>query len=117
MRVGILRRERIVSCKVYIIGYNQRRLKNGDLTHNIAADAAQVVVSVNGRLLPVPAGSSVAAAILLAGEASRISASGEMRGPLCGMGICMECCATVNGVQHVRTCQFQVAPGMEIVPG
>jgi hypothetical protein len=33
------------------------------------------------------------------------------------MGICMECCATVDGVNHVRSCQVIVRAGMEIVTG
>jgi sarcosine oxidase subunit alpha len=59
----------------------------------------------------------VAAAVVMAGEPCRFSVSGEARGPLCGMGICMECRATVNGVPHRRTCQMTCAPGMEVVTG
>jgi sarcosine oxidase subunit alpha len=59
----------------------------------------------------------VAAAVVMAGEPCRFSVSGEPRGPLCGMGICMECRATVNGVPHRRTCQMTCAPGMEVVTG
>lgn len=72
-------------------------------------------VRVNGKTLTVPAGTLVAAAILRAGKsACRRSVTGEPRGPLCGMGICFECRATVNGVAHVRTCQRLCEPGMEI---
>ena len=63
------------------------------------------------------AGASVAAAVMLAGEPCRFSVSGEARGPLCGMGICMECRATVDGVPHRRTCQLACAEGMEVVTG
>jgi D-hydroxyproline dehydrogenase subunit gamma len=62
-------------------------------------------------------GTSVAAALLQAGVAAHTSVSAEPRAPLCGMGVCMECCATVNGLQHVRTCQLIVQPGMEVVTG
>jgi D-hydroxyproline dehydrogenase subunit gamma len=74
-------------------------------------------ITVNGATLRVAVGTSVAAAILNAGEACRVSVRGEARGPLCGMGICMECRATVNGVAHVRTCQMLCAHGMEVVAG
>jgi len=75
-------------------------------------------VSVNGRELAVPSGSVAAIAIALAGySASRRSISGEPRGPLCGMGICFECRATINGIPHVRTCQYVCEPGMEIQTG
>lgn len=73
-----------------------------------------VSITINGRSLQVKPGTSVAAAILSAGEPSRTSVSGEPRAPLCGMGICMECRATVNGEAQVRTCQIVCADGMEI---
>jgi hypothetical protein len=72
---------------------------------------------VNGKRLLVKEGTSVAAAAMLAGGACRISVSGEIRGPLCGMGICMECRATVNGVAHRRTCLLTCADGMDVVTG
>ncbi len=72
-------------------------------------------IKVNGRSMRVPKGTSVAAALLMANQPSRISANGEPRAPLCGMGICMECRATVNGVQHQRTCQLMCTPEMEVV--
>jgi D-hydroxyproline dehydrogenase subunit gamma len=72
-------------------------------------------IVVNGRLLRVSEGTSVAAAMMLANEACRVSVRGERRGPLCGMGICMECRATVNGVKHQRTCQVMCTPAMEVV--
>ena len=72
-------------------------------------------ITVNGKEMRVPLGTSVAAAMVMAGEPCRLSVSGEPRGPLCGMGICMECRATVNGVAHQRTCQLMCAAGMEVV--
>lgn len=72
-------------------------------------------ISVNGRQIQVAEGTSVAAALLMANEACRLSVRGEPRTPLCGMGICMECRATVNGVRHRRTCQILCVPEMEVV--
>ncbi|MGA8090633.1 MAG: (2Fe-2S)-binding protein [Terracidiphilus sp.] len=77
----------------------------------------QVDLTVNGRLVSVPSGSSVAAALLQAGIALRESLSGEPRSAFCAMGICMECCATVNAIPHVRTCQVVARHGMEVVTG
>ena len=74
-------------------------------------------IRVNGKLIHVTAGTSVAAAMMMSGEPSRFSATGEARSPLCGMGICMECRATVDGVCHRRTCQLTCAPGMEVATG
>jgi sarcosine oxidase subunit alpha len=42
------------------------------------------------------------------------SVSGELRGPLCGMGTCMECRVTINGQLHCRSCQTLCADAMEI---
>jgi sarcosine oxidase subunit alpha len=39
---------------------------------------------------------------------------GESRGPLCGMGICMECRVTINGQPHCRSCQTLCEEGMEV---
>jgi D-hydroxyproline dehydrogenase subunit gamma len=74
-------------------------------------------ITVNGKKVRVASGMSVAAAVMMAGERCRFSVSGEARGPLCGMGICMECRATVNGVTHKRTCLLACAAGMEVVTG
>lgn len=75
----------------------------------------EIRVRVNGQSLLVPEGTLVSAAIMRAGHVSmRRSVTGEPRGPLCGMGICFECRATVNGVLYVRTCQRVCEPEMEI---
>jgi sarcosine oxidase subunit alpha len=55
--------------------------------------------------------------VMLSGEPCRFSIEGEARAPLCGMGICMECRVTVNGIPHQRSCQLICAPGMEVVSG
>jgi D-hydroxyproline dehydrogenase subunit gamma len=74
-----------------------------------------LTLTINGGPISVAQGTSVAAALLQAGVAARTSVSGEPRNPFCAMGVCMECCATVNGVKHVRTCQVTAHPGMEVV--
>ena len=74
-----------------------------------------VTVRVNDRAVTVDEGASVAAAILVAGvTAFRTSVSGEPRGPLCGMGICFECRANVDGVMQRRTCTIPARDGMEV---
>ena len=72
-------------------------------------------IRVNGQALRVREGTVVAAAIAQAGVTRfRRSITGEARGPLCGMGICMECRVTINGNQHCRSCQTLCENGMEI---
>jgi hypothetical protein len=56
--------------------------------------------------------SMVSAALLTAGVPCRKSETGEPRTALCGMGICFECRATVNGIPHSRTCQLICRDGM-----
>jgi D-hydroxyproline dehydrogenase subunit gamma len=75
---------------------------------------SQVTVTVDGAPVVVPSGTTVAVAIVMAGQACRISVSGEPRGPLCGMGICFECCVAIDGNPHVRSCQVLCEQGMEV---
>jgi D-hydroxyproline dehydrogenase subunit gamma len=72
-------------------------------------------LKVNGTTVSVPSGATVAVAIALAGATCRKSVSGELRGPLCGMGICFECRAAVDGRPYCRTCQVLCRTGMEII--
>jgi hypothetical protein len=74
-----------------------------------------IQVEVDGRTVRVPAGAVVSAALMQAGAPCRISVSGEPRTALCGMGICFECRATVDGIAHRRTCQLACRPGMQIL--
>ena len=80
--------------------------------------ADRVRIEVNGRLIAVAAGTTVAAALLSAGEiAFRVSVSGEPRAPLCGMGICMECRVTIDGAPHARSCKIVCREGMRVETG
>ena len=75
-----------------------------------------VTLDVNGIAVTMPTGSMVSAAILKTGiYAFRRSATGEPRGPLCGMGICFECRVTIDGVAHQRSCNIIAVEGMEVV--
>lgn len=78
-------------------------------------DVRDVSIVLNGRRVSVSFGTSVAAAIWNAGvAASRLSVRGEPRTALCGMGICHECRATINGVPHERTCLVDCTAEMNI---
>jgi D-hydroxyproline dehydrogenase subunit alpha len=70
---------------------------------------------VDGRRTPCVQGASVAAALIGAGQwSTRTSVGGERRGPLCGMGICYECCATIDGRPHQRSCMTFVRNGIDV---
>ncbi|EKI0253037.1 (2Fe-2S)-binding protein [Enterobacter asburiae] len=71
-------------------------------------------IVIDGEPCDVPAGSSVAAALALAGNGvTRSSVSGERRAPFCGMGVCQECRVTVNG-RRMLACQTECQPDMVI---
>ena len=73
-----------------------------------------VSVLVNGKRIIMPHGSMVIAALLTAGVPCRISVGGEQRTALCGMGICFECRANVDGLPQQRTCQIVCRDGMSV---
>jgi sarcosine oxidase subunit alpha len=73
-----------------------------------------VTVTVNGSPVSVPSGTTVAVAVMIAGQSCRTSVTGEPRGPLCGMGICFECRVAIDGRPHCRSCQILCKPGMEV---
>jgi D-hydroxyproline dehydrogenase subunit gamma len=73
-----------------------------------------LTVWINGVAVQMETGTVVSAALLKAGEPCRRSVSGEPRTALCGMGICFECRAVVNGTPHRRTCQLLCRDGMVV---
>jgi len=73
-----------------------------------------IELTVDGRGIAVAAGTSVAAAVLMAGSSTRFSVTGEPRAPLCGMGICFECGVTIDGVPYQKSCQILCEPGMDV---
>lgn len=74
-----------------------------------------VDVLINGQTVTVPANASIAAAIAIAGIARfRRSVSGQPRAALCGMGVCFECRARINGSEHMRACMTPVRDGMQV---
>ncbi len=75
-----------------------------------------VAVTVDGVTVTVPAGRTVAAALVASGKQSwRETRIGRKpRGVFCGIGACFDCLVTVNGIPDVRACQRTVADGDEI---
>ncbi|MDD2049337.1 2Fe-2S iron-sulfur cluster-binding protein [Pseudomonas putida] len=71
-------------------------------------------LTLDGRPLQVADGTSVAAALALAGDGcSRTSVSGQRRAPLCGMGICQECRVSIDGRRRLA-CQTLCRDGMRV---
>ncbi len=80
------------------------------------AAPSMVVISVNDTELSVPAGYTVAAALLANGyRANRTSnVSEEKRGPYCMMGVCFECLVEINGIPNQQGCMTNIEEGMLI---
>ncbi len=78
------------------------------------AAGALLRIELNGVTRMVAPGTTVAAALLTFGVPARLSHAGEPRTALCGMGVCYECRARINGVAHQRSCLVLCAPGMRV---
>ncbi len=75
----------------------------------------KVCLHVDGRLVEVPEGASVAAAVArIASAAFRRSVHGQPRAPLCGIGVCFECRVTIDGHAHQRACMTPAREGMRV---
>lgn len=78
----------------------------------------RIAIQINGQTFEVEAGISVAAALArCASIVTRISVTGQMRAPLCGMGVCQECRVTINGQRHQLACQTLCLAQMDIHSG
>ncbi|KQZ44080.1 (2Fe-2S)-binding protein [Duganella sp. Root1480D1] len=73
-----------------------------------------ITLTIDGYGATVSEGTTVAAAIA---GVTRRSVSGQLRAPLCGMGVCQECRVTINGRAHVLSCQTLCRPGMDVQTG
>jgi sarcosine oxidase subunit alpha len=72
-----------------------------------------ITLTIDGHRVRVEEGTTIAVAMLQAGI-RRTSVTGTPREAVCGMGICWECRATVDGVAGVRTCLTRATEGMEV---
>lgn len=77
-----------------------------------------VTIAVDGEPVRACRGETVAAAMLAAGAAFERDRIGAPRAPLCNMGTCFECAATVDGRPLTRTCLVPAREGLIIeTPG
>ena len=89
---------------------------------NVPNNAARqtVTIQIDGKPVTVMAGSSVAAALAAQTSPtrglSRTSVSGQIRAPVCGLGICHECRVLVNGHRQLA-CQTTCQDGSQIETG
>ena len=75
-----------------------------------------VTVTIEGQPVEVPAGETVAAAVLASGigYTRTTPVSGSPRAPFCLMGVCYECLMIIDGQPNQRACKEYVAEGMAI---
>ncbi|MFM0082139.1 (2Fe-2S)-binding protein [Paraburkholderia sediminicola] len=79
------------------------------------ANAARVHLTIDGRSVEVDVGTTVAAALVVAGtNGTRTSVSGQPRAALCGMGMCQECRVTIDGRAHALACQTLCREGQVV---
>lgn len=78
--------------------------------------SATVTVDIEGKQVQVPAGETVASAVLVEGLGFTRThpVSGAPRAPLCMMGVCFECLMEIDGLPNRQACQVQVAEGMTV---
>jgi len=77
--------------------------------------SGETLLYIDGQPIRVKAGSSVAAALRVAGGmgVARTSVTGQPRAPFCGMGVCQECRVRIDG-RCGLACQTVCADGMRV---
>ena len=75
-----------------------------------------VSVRIDGQIVPVNRGDSVAAALIAAGvSASRTTpVNGNPRAPYCMMGVCFDCLVRIDGIGNRQACMERVREGMVV---
>lgn len=81
-----------------------------------SSEMETIGITFEGKALTVPAGISVAAALLVAGVHDfRLSVVGHApRAPYCMMGVCFECLLEIDGIPARQSCLVPVREGMEV---
>lgn len=80
-------------------------------------DGDEVDLTVDGTPLRVPASRTVAAVLMMEQHRRswrRTHDGAEDRGLFCGIGVCFDCLATVDGRRSLRTCMVEVSDGMVV---
>ena len=77
---------------------------------------APVEIEVDGRKITAYEGETVATALLAAGYRTFWQGQPDQEpGRLyCGMGVCMQCLVTIDGVHNRRACHTAVQPGLKV---
>jgi D-hydroxyproline dehydrogenase subunit gamma len=76
-------------------------------------------IEVDGHRLMAHEGETVATVLLCSGIRSfhNDSRGGEPSRLFCGMGVCLQCLATIDGLPGCQTCRTLARPGMKVETG
>lgn len=76
------------------------------------AEPVSLRLTVDGETVEGLQGQSIAGVLLAQGRTVwRATVEGRPRGVFCGIGVCFDCIATVNGESDVRLCLRRAADG------
>jgi len=77
---------------------------------------ATVNLLIDGQPVAVPAGSTVAVAVLSLGlpHIRRTPVTGAARLPYCMMGVCFDCLAMIDGLANQQACMVVAEEGMRV---
>ncbi|MFC9436467.1 (2Fe-2S)-binding protein [Nocardia sp. NPDC057030] len=82
---------------------------------SVGRDDRPLVVTVDGTPVAGVHGQTLATVLLADGRSHwRTGPDGGPRGVFCGIGVCFDCVATVNGVPDVRLCRRPARDGDRI---
>lgn len=75
--------------------------------------SASIAITIDGTRIDGVAGQTIAGVLLGSGQLSwrTTSVAGRPRGLFCGIGVCFDCIAIVNGERDVRICQRRASDG------
>ncbi|MFI6041082.1 (2Fe-2S)-binding protein [Nocardia sp. NPDC051321] len=79
---------------------------------SVGRDDRGLVVTVDGTTVAGVHGQTLATVLMADGRSHwRTAPTGGQRGVFCGIGVCFDCVATVNGVPDVRLCRRPARDG------
>ena len=83
---------------------------------NPLATVETITISFEGESCVVPAGITVAAALLGHDDDHfcKSAAEGDKRAPYCLMGVCFECLVEIDGAKNRQACLEPVYEGMDV---
>lgn len=75
--------------------------------------SGRFTITIDGEPVEVEPGQTIAAALIASGRRSwrTTRKGGAPRGVFCGIGVCFDCLAVVNGRPNVRACLVEARPG------